>query len=83
VVDFTKVIAMQPLNAAVFFRRAFALKSIRRFEDAAADFERAKKLDPTNPHFLVNYKKIYDVEYIELCRSGEEPPYEPRKQQSD
>lgn len=76
VVDFTKVISLQPLNAHAYFRRAFALKSIRRFDDAAADFEFAKKLQPDNPHLVVNYKRVYDVEYIELCRAGEEPQYE-------
>eukprot|EP00756_Hemistasia_phaeocysticola_P032214 Hpha_TRINITY_DN16397_c1_g5::TRINITY_DN16397_c1_g5_i1::g.62508::m.62508 len=43
------------------------------FDDAAADFEKARQLEPENPHLVVNYKRIFDVEFIELCAAGDEP----------
>ncbi len=71
--DFTKVINAQPMNAHAYFRRAFAHKALGHFEEAAEDFERARNLQPENPSLVVNYKKIFDVAYIELCACGEEP----------
>jgi tetratricopeptide (TPR) repeat protein len=74
--DFSKVLALQPLNAHALFRRAFAWKAIKRFEEAADDFEAARKLQPLNYHLVVNFKRVYDVGYVELCAPGDEPPYE-------
>ena len=34
--------------------------------------EQAKKLDPKNPHLVVNYTQVYDIECIELCKAGDE-----------
>ncbi len=34
----------------------------------AEDMECAKKLDPKNPHLVVNYTQVYDIECIELCK---------------
>lgn len=75
-VSFCEVVALQPCNAHAYFRRAFSLKALRRLDDAAGDFETAKRLQPKNLNLMVNYKKIFDIEYIELCAAGEEPPYE-------
>ena len=71
--DFTKVLELQPDNAHAYFRRAFAFKSLGKFEEAAEDFEKSRSLQPDNPNLVVNYKKIYDIAYIELCAAGEEP----------
>lgn len=46
------------------------------FDDAADNFEKARQLEPENPNLVVNYKKIFDVEFIELVAAGDEP--EPR-----
>ncbi len=72
---FTNVIDLNPRNAHAYFRRAFAYKSVKEFEMAAEDFERAKELDPENPHLAINYRNLYDVECIVLCDSGREPIY--------
>ena len=72
---FTNVIDLNPRNAHAYFRRAFAYKSIKEYELAAEDFERAKELDPENPHLAINYRNLYDVECIVLCDSGREPVY--------
>lgn len=45
---------------------------MKKYEDAANDFESAKECEPNNPALLVNYKKLYDVKYIKLCNPGEE-----------
>lgn len=71
-VDFSKVIMLQPTNAHAYFRRAFTYKALNRFEEAAEDFEKARTLQPDNPNLVVNYKKIHDIAYIELCAPGEE-----------
>ena len=72
---FTAVIDLNPRNAHAYFRRAFAYKSMREYEMAAEDFERAKELDPENPNLAINYRNLYDVECIVLCDSGNEPVY--------
>lgn len=70
--DFNVVIHRNPKNAHAHFRRAFSLKSLKRFSEAAADFEMAKELDPLNPKLVVNYKKLKGVSCIVLCQPGEE-----------
>eukprot|EP00352_Strombidinopsis_acuminata_P000415 CAMPEP_0176341628 /NCGR_PEP_ID=MMETSP0126-20121128/2529_1 /TAXON_ID=141414 ORGANISM="Strombidinopsis acuminatum, Strain SPMC142" /NCGR_SAMPLE_ID=MMETSP0126 /ASSEMBLY_ACC=CAM_ASM_000229 /LENGTH=100 /DNA_ID=CAMNT_0017686557 /DNA_START=563 /DNA_END=865 /DNA_ORIENTATION=+ len=46
--DFNTVIKRNPKNAHAYFRRAFSLKAIGKFAEAADDFEKAKSLDPLN-----------------------------------
>lgn len=70
--DFTVVINRNPKNAHAHFRRAFSLKSLKKFAEAAEDFEQAKELDPLNPKMVVNYKKLKGVSCIVLCEPGEE-----------
>jgi len=45
---------------------------VKRFSEAASDFEMAKELDPLNPKLVVNYKKLKGVGCIVLCAPGEE-----------
>ena len=73
--DFTSVIKKNPKNAHAHFRRAFSLKALKRYSEAADDFERGKELDPLNPKLVVNYKKLKGVSCIVLCKPGEEPAY--------
>jgi tetratricopeptide (TPR) repeat protein len=63
---------MQPRNANAYFGRAFAYKALRRYDEAAADFQKAKELDPFNPKLIINPKKIYEIPYIRLVNPGEE-----------
>jgi tetratricopeptide (TPR) repeat protein len=70
--DFDIVVQLQPRNAKAYFRRAFCYKSLDRFDEAAGDFETARKLDPENPMYLVNYKKIVLTDVIELEEPGDE-----------
>ena len=70
--DFNVVIKKNPRNAHAFFRRAFSLKALKNYSEAAEDFETAKKLDPMNPMLVVNYKKLKGVGCIVLCEPGEE-----------
>ena len=70
--DFNIVIKKNPKNAHAFFRRAFSLKALKRYPEAAEDFEKAKSLDPMNPKLVVNYKQLKNVTCIILCEPGEE-----------
>ena len=47
--DFSLVIKKNPKNAHAYFRRAFSFKAIKKYTEAADDFEKAKDLDPLNP----------------------------------
>jgi tetratricopeptide (TPR) repeat protein len=73
--DFSFVIAHNPNNAHAYFRRGFAYKALGKLTDAAADFESAKSLDPTNPRLVVKYKELKDTVCVELCAPGEEPAF--------
>lgn len=70
--DFNVVIKKNSKNAHAYFRRAFSLKALKRYAEAADDFEKAKDLDPLNPKMVVNYKKLKGVSCIVLCEPGEE-----------
>ena len=70
--DFNVVIKKNPRNAHAYFRRAFSLKALKRWSEAADDFEKAKELDPMNPKLVVNYKKLKGIVCIVLCEPGEE-----------
>lgn len=71
--DFNAVIERNPKNAHAHFRRAFSLKALKKYAEAADDFERAKDLAPLDPKMVVNYKKLKGVSCIVLCEPGEEP----------
>jgi tetratricopeptide (TPR) repeat protein len=73
--DFTAVIDVCPRHAHALFRRGFAWKAKREYERAADDFEAAKAADPGNPHLVVNYSQLHEVECIVLCAAGEEPDF--------
>lgn len=70
--DFSLVIKKNPKNAHAHFRRAFSYKALKRYAEAADDFEKAKELDPLNPKMVVNYKKLKGITCIVLCKPGEE-----------
>jgi tetratricopeptide (TPR) repeat protein len=44
--DLNEVIKMQPNNAFAYFRRGFAHKALRLYDEAAEDFMRARELSP-------------------------------------
>ena len=70
--DFNEVIRKNVKNAHAYFRRAFSLKSLKRYAEAVEDFEKARTLDPMNPALVVNYKRMKEVECIVLCEPGDE-----------
>ena len=70
--DFDIVIRKSPKNANAYFRRAFSLKALKRYDKAIDDFEKAKQLDPMNESLMVNYKKLKSVQCIVLCEPGDE-----------
>ena len=54
-----------------YYRRGFALKALKRYEEAATDFEKAKQIDPMNPFLNVNYKQLKGVNYVPVRVPGE------------
>ena len=70
--DFNIVIKRNPKNAHAHFRRAFSLKSLKKYAEAVTDFETAKNLDPLEPKMVVNYKKLKEIGCIVLCEPGDE-----------
>lgn len=74
--DFDIVIRKNPKNAHAYFRRAFSLKSLKRYAEAVEDFEKARNLDPMNPSLVVNYKKLQGITCIVLCEPGDEKDFD-------
>ena len=70
--DFNAVLALQPDNAHALFRRGFLWKKCKQYEQAAQDFEAARKLTPENPAMWLDYNRIGEMDYIVLCLPGEE-----------
>ncbi|CAM9808368.1 unnamed protein product, partial [Ectocarpus fasciculatus] len=50
-----------PQQAHTLFRRGWANKALGNLEEAAADFEAARLL---NPHLSVNYRNAFDTELV-------------------
>ena len=73
--DFSTVIQKNPKNAHAHFRRAFSHKALKHYDVGVEDFEQAKRLDPTNPKMIVNYKQLKGVSCIVLCKPGEEKEF--------
>ena len=73
--DFSTVIQKNPKNAHAHFRRAFSFKALKHYDQGVEDFESAKRLDPTNPMMVVNYKQLKGVSCIVLCKPGDEKEF--------
>ena len=73
--DFNTVIRLQPGNAHAYFRRGFTHKALKKYLEAAEDFNTAKTLQPDNPALVINSKKIHGVKCIVLCLPGQEPKF--------
>ena len=69
--DLNEVIKEQEKNAFAFFRRGFAHKALREYDQAAEDFMRARELAPDDPRLIINKKQIYQTKYRKLCEAGE------------
>ena len=50
--------------ARTLFRRGWANKALGCLEEAAADFEAARRLEPLHPHLSVDYRNIFDTELV-------------------
>lgn len=70
--DLNEVIKIQPVNAFAYFRRGFAHKALKLYEEAADDFMKARELSPEDPRLIINKKQIYQTKYRKLCEAGEE-----------
>ena len=54
--DYTTILNMNPYNPKVLFRRGFAYKAIKKYQEAIVDFAKAKSMDPANARFNINHK---------------------------
>lgn len=50
--------------ARTFFQRGWANKALGCLDQAAADFEAARRLEPFHPHLSVDYRNIFDTELV-------------------
>ena len=75
IANFSKVIEKDPRNARAYFRRAFAYKSLLDYDRAAADFQRASEIEPTNPDLIVNYRNLHETDVVVLCDPGKYGSY--------
>ncbi|KDO27826.1 hypothetical protein SPRG_07099 [Saprolegnia parasitica CBS 223.65] len=73
--DFSRVLQGNPTNAHAAFRRGFAFKALGRHAEAAADIQKARLLDPTNPRLMVNFKELHGTDCIVLCAPGHEKTF--------
>ncbi|ESU42872.1 Putative TPR repeat family protein [Giardia duodenalis] len=73
--DFTSVLRFQPANDRAFFRRGFSLRALGMIDEAALDFERAKKLRPDISQYHLDYENISQIGYLELVPYGQEEFY--------
>lgn len=53
-------------DARTLFRRGWANKAVGDLDQAAADFEAARRLEPFHPHLSVDYRNIFDTELVEV-----------------
>ncbi len=70
--DLNEVIKMQPNNPFAYFRRGFAQKALKYYDESAEDFMKARELSPDDPRLIINKKQIYQTKYRKLCEAGEE-----------
>ena len=70
--DLNEVIKQQPDNAFAYFRRGFAHKALKKYDEAAEDFMKARELSPNDPRLIINKKQIYQTKYRKLCEAGQE-----------
>ena len=51
-------------DARTLFQRGWANKALGCLDQAAADFEAARRLEPLHPHLSVDYRNIFDTELV-------------------
>lgn len=51
-------------DARTLFQRGWANKALGCLDQAAADFEAARLLEPLHPHLSVDYRNIFDTELV-------------------
>ena len=54
-----------------------------RYEQAATDFENARRISPESQYLVVNYTTLSDIDTIVLCAAGEEPEFPDFYEQSE
>lgn len=63
---FNFVLQQRPDNPHCLFRRAWTYKALGNYVAAGDDFEKSKSLQPNDPNFAIDYKRISKCEYMIL-----------------
>lgn len=53
-----------PHDARTLFRRGWANKALGKLVEAAADFEAARLMEPSDPSLSVDYRNIFEIELV-------------------
>lgn len=67
---FSAVLARYPRDAVVLMQRGLVLHALKHYEEAAADMEAAKKLQPENARYCVDYRCV-DMRRAALTEPGD------------
>ncbi|EPY18623.1 TPR Domain containing protein [Strigomonas culicis] len=70
--DFNYVLERQPENFNALLRRAFALRDLRRYDEAALDLAKATSVDPSGVLAEFGKEFFFETECFELCPPGNE-----------
>ncbi|NLD57936.1 MAG: tetratricopeptide repeat protein, partial [Methanomicrobiales archaeon] len=54
---FEQAVQLEPGNAEAHFNRGYALAGMKRYDEALAEFERVRSLDPTYPNLALSEKQ--------------------------
>eukprot|EP00981_Chlorochromonas_danica_P004577 scaffold912_cov187-Ochromonas_danica.AAC.55 len=61
---FNYCLTLNPQSAHCLFRRGWSHKALGNYAAAGEDFENAKNLQPNDPNFALDYKKISKCEFM-------------------
>ena len=70
--DFNDVLDSTPNTPTALLRRGASLQALGRFDDAAGDYEAARRMRPKDPRFQLNYMGLSENKPMVLCLAGEE-----------
>jgi len=68
--DFSVVLERQPGNSFAMFRRGLSHRVCKNYENAAEDFEGARKLNPETAAFKIHYREMEGLTSIEVRPPG-------------
>jgi len=70
--DFNEVLESCPNTPNALLRRGMSFQALARYEDAATDYETARRMRPDDTRFQLNYLGVWENKPVVLCMAGEE-----------